>query len=121
MSPTAYLVLSVLLFTIGAAWMSDYGDPDNFYGAYYGSNASDDINWNPPEVQRLLEQGRAAVGQAAKARVYAQLHELTYKANYRLPVVHSQPLSAARSYLKGWVPSPLGSEAFNTITITGKR
>ncbi|MBB5232860.1 ABC transporter substrate-binding protein [Deinococcus budaensis] len=107
------------MYMIG--WTGDYGDPDNFYGAYYGSNASDDINWNPPEVQRLLEQGRAAVGQTAKARVYAQLHELTYKANYRLPVVHSQPLSAARSYLKGWVPSPLGSEAFNTITITGKR
>lgn len=107
------------MYMIG--WTGDYGDPDNFYGAYYGSNASDDINWNPPELQRLLEQGRAAVGQAAKARVYAQLHELTYKANYRLPIVHSQPLSAARAYLKGWIPSPLGSEAFNTITITGKR
>jgi len=107
------------MYMIG--WTGDYGDPDNFYGAYYGPEASDDINWNPPEVQRLLEQGRAAVGQAAKARVYSQLHEITYKAAYRVPVVHSQPLSAARAYLKGWTPSPLGSEAFNTISVVGKR
>ncbi|CAM3550212.1 ABC transporter substrate-binding protein [Deinococcus saxicola] len=107
------------MYMIG--WTGDYGDPDNFYGAYYGANGSSDINWNPPEVQKLLEQGRAATTQAAKAKVYAQLHELTYNAAYRVPIAHSQPLAAARSYVKGWVPSPLGSEAFNTITIPGKK
>ncbi|MPY65703.1 ABC transporter substrate-binding protein [Deinococcus sp. SDU3-2] len=107
------------MYMIG--WTGDYGDPDNFYGAYYGPTASDDINWNPAELQRLLEQGRAAVGRTAKARVYGQLHEITYKANYRLPMVHSQPLAAARTYVRGWVPSPLGSEAFNNISLVGKR
>ena len=107
------------MYMIG--WIGDYGDPDNFYGAYYGENASKDINWNPPEIQKLLEQGRAATTQAAKAKVYAQIHELTYNAGYRLPIAHSQPLAAARSYVKGWVPSPLGIEAFNTIDISGKK
>ncbi|GAA5532623.1 ABC transporter substrate-binding protein [Deinococcus aluminii] len=107
------------MYMIG--WTGDYGDPDNFYGAYYGPNASDDINWNPAELQRLLEQGRAAVGQADKAKAYSQIHEITYKANYRIPVVHSQPLAAARTYVKGWVPSPLGSEAFNNISVAGKK
>ncbi|MEF2280003.1 ABC transporter substrate-binding protein [Deinococcus sp. YIM 134068] len=107
------------MYMIG--WTGDYGDPDNFYSAYYGANASDDINWNPPQLQRLLEQGRAAVSQADKAKVYGQIHEITYNANYRIPVVHSQPLAASRSYVKGWIPSPLGSEAFNTISVTGKR
>ncbi|ACO45908.1 ABC transporter substrate-binding protein [Deinococcus deserti] len=107
------------MYMIG--WTGDYGDPDNFYGAYYGPNGSSDINWNPPEVQALLERGRAAVGKAEKAKVYAQLHELTYKAAYRIPMVHSNPLAAARSYVKGWIPSPLGSEAFNTISVDGKK
>ena len=107
------------MYMIG--WIGDYGDPDNFYGAYYGENASKDINWNPPEIQKLLEQGRAATTQAAKAKVYSQIHELTYNAGYRLPIAHSQPLAAARSYVKGWVPSPLGIEAFNTIDISGKK
>lgn len=107
------------MYMIG--WTGDYGDPDNFYGAYYGSNASDDINWNPANVEALLQQGRAAATQEAKAKVYAQLHEITYNAAYRVPMVHSNPLAAARSYVKGWTPSPLGSEPFNTITVTGKK
>lgn len=107
------------MYMIG--WTGDYGDPDNFYGAYYGANASDDINWNPANVEMLLQQGRAAATQEAKAKVYSQLHEITYNAAYRVPMVHSNPLAAARSYVKGWVPSPLGSEPFNTITVTGKK
>ncbi|MFW8626132.1 ABC transporter substrate-binding protein [Deinococcus sp. ME38] len=107
------------MYMIG--WTGDYGDPDNFYGAYYGANASDDINWNPANVETLLQQGRAAATQEAKAKVYSQLHEITYNAAYRIPMVHSNPLAAARSYVKGWAPSPLGSEPFNTITVTGKK
>ncbi len=107
------------MYMIG--WTGDYGDPDNFYGAYYGANASDDINYNPAALQNLLEQGRAALTQADKAKVYSQLHELTYKAAFRIPMVHSQPLAASRSYVKNWVPSPLGSEAFNRIILVGKK
>ncbi|MFC3862682.1 ABC transporter substrate-binding protein [Deinococcus antarcticus] len=107
------------MYMIG--WTGDYGDPDNFYGAYYGPNGSSDIGWNSITVQNLLEQGRAANTKAAKARVYAQLHEFTYNATYRIPVVHSSPLGAQRTYVKGWVPSPLGSEAFNDVSLVGKK
>jgi peptide/nickel transport system substrate-binding protein len=107
------------MYMIG--WTGDYGDPDNFYGAYYGPNASDDINWAPADLVTLLEKGRAATSQADKAKIYAQVHEITYNAAYRVPVVHSFPLAAARTYVKGWVPSPLGSEAFNTISLIGKK
>lgn len=108
------------MYMIG--WTGDYGDPDNFYAAYYGgTEATKDSGWNPPEVDRLLAQGVAATSQADKAKAYAKLHELTYNAAVRVPVVHSQPLAAARSYVKGWIPSPLGSEAFNKITVIGKK
>ncbi|AIZ45189.1 peptide ABC transporter substrate-binding protein [Deinococcus radiopugnans] len=105
------------MYIIG--WIGDYGDPDNFYSVY--SPSASDINWNPPELQRLLEQGRKAIGRSDKARIYAQVQELTYKANYRIPLVHSQPLAAARNYVKGWIPSPLGSEAFNNVSVADKR
>ena len=58
---------------------------------------------------------------AERKAAYSQIHELTYNAAYRIPIVHSQPLAAARSYVKGWVPSPLGSEPFNTISLVGKK
>ncbi|AFZ65908.1 ABC transporter substrate-binding protein [Deinococcus peraridilitoris] len=108
------------MYMIG--WTGDYGDPDNFYSAYYGSeSATLDSGYKPAELEKLLDQGRAAVGQEAKAKIYAQVHDMTYNAAVRIPVVHSQPLAAARSYVKGWTPSPLGSESFNTISVEGKR
>ena len=107
------------MYMIG--WTGDYGDPDNFYAAYYGPNAADDINYTSPELNTLLDQGRAAVSQADKAKIYAQIHDITFKANHRIPIVHSQPLAAKRTYVQGWIPSPLGSEAFNNISITGKK
>ena len=107
------------MYMIG--WTGDYGHPDNFYSAYYGPSASRDIGYNSIQIQNLLEQGRAASTEAARKAAYAKLHEVTYAANFRIPIVHSQPLAAARSYVKGWIPSPLGSEAFNTISLVGKR
>lgn len=101
-------------------WGGDYGDPDNFYGSQYGPNSSNDINWNTDELSDLLDKGRAAATKEAKAKVYAQIHEIVYNAGYRIPLVHSQALGAARSYVKGWVPSPLG-EIYNTISLVGKK
>jgi peptide/nickel transport system substrate-binding protein len=107
------------MYMIG--WSGDYGDPDNFYGAYYGQNGSSDINFNPPQLQSLLEQGRAALTKEAKAKVYAQIHKLTYEAAYRIPMIHSQPLGAARTYVKNWIPSPLGTQPWNNISLVGKK
>ena len=69
----------------------------------------------------MLVKGKGAIGQKAKADIYSKIHEITYSANVRIPMVHSRPLAAARSYVKGWVTSPLGSETFNTISIAGKK
>ena len=106
------------MYMIG--WTGDYGDPDNFYSAFYGPGGSDDINWNPPELNALLEKGRAAVTQAEKAKIYAQIHEMTYKANYRIPIVHSQPLGGARTYVKGWIANPLGTGALNGVSVPAR-
>lgn len=107
------------MYMIG--WTGDYGHPDNFYSAYYGPNASRDIGYNSIQIQNLLEKGRAATTEAARRAAYSQLHEVTYNAKFRIPIAHSQPLAAARTYVKGWIPSPLGSESFNTISLVGKR
>ena len=103
-------------------WSGDYGDPDNFYSAFYGDGGSDDSGYNPGQIQSLLVQGRGAVGQAAKAKVYAQLHELTYAANVRLPIVHGVAPAAARTYVKNWITGPLGVlENVNLIRLEGKK
>ncbi|ASN79831.1 ABC transporter substrate-binding protein [Deinococcus ficus] len=101
--------------------IGDYGDPDYFYGALYNPTSTNDIGWNAPEVGTLLEQARAGLTREARAQAYARVHELTYAAGYRLPIVHSQSVAAARTYVKGWVLSPFSSEPYNTVSLVGKK
>ncbi len=106
------------MFQIGL--IGDYGDPDYFYGALYNPTSTIDIGWDAPQVGQLLEQARAGLTREDRARAYAQVHELTYAAGYRIPLVHSQSVAAARSYVKGWVLSPLSSEPYNQVSV-GKK
>ena len=99
--------------------IGDYGDPDYFYGGLFNSTA--DVGWNSAELDNLLEQGRSGTTREARAKAYAQVHELAYEASYRIPFVHSEAIAAARSYVKGWVLSPFSSEPYNTVSLVGKK
>ncbi|WP_027481261.1 ABC transporter substrate-binding protein [Deinococcus pimensis] len=103
-------------------WSGDYGDPDNFYSAFYGSGGSSDTGYDPAEIDTLVRQGRAAKTREAKAKVYARLHELTYAANVRIPVVHGVAPAAARPWVQRWVTGPLGVlENVNLIRLGPKK
>jgi peptide/nickel transport system substrate-binding protein len=98
-------------------WTGDYGDPDNFYYAHFGPGSTADIgNWKNDQVFKLLDQGRATGDKAERAKIYKQVDEILYQEAVRLPIVHSQPLLAKRKNVSGWIPSPLGSEAFEEVT-----
>ncbi|NET56358.1 MAG: ABC transporter substrate-binding protein [Symploca sp. SIO2E6] len=97
-------------------WTGDYGDPDNFYYAHFGPGATSDLGeWQNEEVIQLLAQGRATGNQEERAKIYAQVDEIIHQEAVRLPIVHSQPLLAKRKNVAGWLPSPLGSEPFDTV------
>ncbi|PZV05185.1 MAG: ABC transporter substrate-binding protein [Leptolyngbya sp.] len=98
-------------------WTADYGDPDSFYFPHYGPGATTDIgDWKNATVFQLLNQGRAIQTQADRAKVYAQVDKILHQEVLRLPIVHSQPLVAQRKAIAGWIPSPLGSEPFESIS-----
>ncbi|MBE9130067.1 ABC transporter substrate-binding protein [Coleofasciculus sp. LEGE 07092] len=98
-------------------WTGDYGDPDNFYYAHFGSGATEDLGgWKNEDILKLLEQGRATNDKAERTKIYAQVDEILYNEAVRLPIVHSQPLLAKRQTVKNWTPSPLGSETFDMVS-----
>ncbi|WP_017719940.1 ABC transporter substrate-binding protein [Kamptonema formosum] len=97
-------------------WTGDYGDPDNFYYPHFGPGSTQDLGgWKNDRLLKLLDSGRATGDSAARAKIYAEVDEILHREVVRLPVVHSQPLLAKRKNLAGWVPSPLGSESFETV------
>ena len=97
-------------------WTGDYGDPDNFYYPHFGPTGTSDLgNWKDERLLQLLEQGRQIQNQQERAKIYSQVDEIIYKAILRIPIVHSQPLLGKRTNIKGWQPSPLDSESFETV------
>lgn len=97
-------------------WTGDYGDPDNFYYPHVGPGSTQDLGgWKNDRLLKLLDSGRATGDSAARAKIYAEVDEILHREVVRLPVVHSQPLLAKRKNISGWVPSPLGSESFETV------
>lgn len=101
------------MYMIG--WTPGNGSPFDFYSAYYGTDVSTDSHYTPAELDKLLLQAQGATTRAKQAQVYSQIHKLTYDAAVRIPIVHSRPLAARLPTLKGWVPSPLGTESFASV------
>ncbi|MCA1993742.1 MAG: ABC transporter substrate-binding protein [Coleofasciculus sp. S288] len=98
-------------------WTGDYGDPDNFYYAHFGPGATQDLgNWKNEQLFQLLERGRSSRDKAERQKIYAQVDEILHREALRIPIVHSQPLLAKRKTVKGWTPSPLGSEPLDNVT-----
>ncbi|UBV44512.1 ABC transporter substrate-binding protein (plasmid) [Deinococcus taeanensis] len=107
------------MYMIG--WTGPYASPYNFYNVYYGEEAAADSNYGNPKLFQLLRTAVATSSRTAQAKAYAQVHEISYDANVRIPIVHSRPLAAARTYVKGWVPSPSVITPFEDITINEKK
>ncbi|MFB9991096.1 ABC transporter substrate-binding protein [Deinococcus oregonensis] len=107
------------MYMIG--WTGPYASPYNFYGSYYGESASLDSGYNNKRLDDLMVAAAAAKTRADSAKAYAEIHQITYDANVRLPIVHSQPLGAARNYVKGWAPGPSLLTPFEDITIKDKK
>jgi peptide/nickel transport system substrate-binding protein len=98
-------------------WTGDYGDPDNFLYYHFGANSTADLgNWKNDRLFQLLNQARATSDQATRGKLYSQVDAILHREVLRLPIVHSQPLLAKRKTIDGWVPSPLGSEPFDSIS-----
>lgn len=98
-------------------WTGDYGDPDNFYYALFGKGATTDLgNWKNEQLFQLLDRGRATEDKAERIKIYQQVDEILSKEVVRIPIVHSKPLLAKRKTVKGWTPSPLGTEQFGEVT-----
>jgi peptide/nickel transport system substrate-binding protein len=98
-------------------WIGDYSDPDSFYYPHFSPNATVDIgNWKNEQLFKLLDQARTLENQTERIKLYQQIDEILYKEAVRLPIVHSKPLLAKRKVVKGWTPSPLGTEQLGEVT-----
>ena len=102
-------------------WTGPYASPYTFYNTHYGLEAEADIKYKSPRLDALMLKAAASSSRAEQAKVYAELHKITYGLNLRFPIVHSRPLAATRTYVKGWEPGPSVLTPFEDITLDGKK
>jgi len=106
------------LYMLG--WTGDNGDPDNFLFALLDMTTVGSNNrsfYASEELHKLLAPAQSEPDQKKRSDLYKQAQELIKADAPWIPLVHSQPLLAAKKGLKGFVPSPTGSEPYMNITI----
>ncbi|MFB5763333.1 ABC transporter substrate-binding protein [Paenibacillus medicaginis] len=99
-------------------WTGDNGDPDNFIYTLLdkdtipGNNRSFYVN---EELHKVLVGAQQETDQDKRAALYEQAQEIIKKDAPWIPLVHTTPLMAARADLKGYTPSPTGTEPYASI------
>lgn len=104
-------------------WSGDNGDPDNFLYVYL-----DKDNADPPaatnismykneQVHELLVKARTTPDQNIRAELYKEVQQIARDDAPIVPLVHSTPLLAAATYVKGFIPHPTTVDRFTNVYI----
>jgi len=100
------------MYIIG--WTGDFGDPDNFIGTFFQKKAPD-WGFSKPDLFKKLDAAEAETDQNKRAEMYKQINAEIMQFLPGLPYVHTQPALAFKPSVKGFVPSPVNNEDFNTV------
>lgn len=96
-------------------WTGDNGDPDNFLytlldkDAIPGNNRAFYVN---EDLHVPLTDAQKETDQDKRAELYKQAQVIIKEDAPWIPLVHTTPILAGKANLKGFVPSPLGSESY---------
>lgn len=101
-------------------WTGDNGDPDNFLYTLLDKDTIGSNNYSfyaNEELHTILTRAQSESDQAKRAADYKKAQEIIKADAPWIPLVHSTPLLAAKKGLKGFTPSPTGSETYANITL----
>lgn len=103
-------------------WTGDYGDPDNFIGTFFKSEAGSlQFGLDEPELRAMLEAAAEETDEDARRALYEEANELVMEILPGLPYVHTSPALAFKAGVSGFVPGPLGpgnQESFATVSLS---
>jgi len=99
-------------------WTGDFGDPDNFVGTFFQAK-SPQFGFTNKEIFDLLDRGEAEADQAKRTEIYKEANDKIMAFLPGLPYAHTEPALAFKATVKGFVPSPVTNEDFNTVSIAG--
>jgi peptide/nickel transport system substrate-binding protein len=99
-------------------WTNDTPDPDEFAGAgldYKAGQNSLHTGFKNNQVSNLVNQGRATLNTAKRARIYAEIQRLE---NYWMPFIYVDNvprLYASTTAVQGFQPNSQGNYGFDSV------
>jgi len=107
------------LYQLG--WTGDNGDPDNFIGYFFTSAdvplAREGFYQNEA-VASLLKKARSLTDPAERDALYKEAEALVAEGADRIFIAHGDVPLAFSSRIIGYIPSPMGDEAFEYVTVS---
>jgi peptide/nickel transport system substrate-binding protein len=100
-------------------WTGDFGDPDNFLGTFF-QNYNPQFGFHNNAIFNILNRAEAQKSFAKRVALYKQANIMIMKYLPGVPYAHSQPALGFEKIVHGYVPSPVGTDPFLTVSVGGQ-
>lgn len=98
-------------------WTGDYNDTDNFVGVFFGK-PSNEWGFNNPTLFNELTAARGLPTREEQTPAYEKINEDIMKFAPGVPIASPVPSLAFGEGVKGYEPSPVQDEVWNTVTVS---
>ncbi|PPK96038.1 peptide/nickel transport system substrate-binding protein [Kineococcus xinjiangensis] len=97
-------------------WTGDYNDPDNFVGVFFGK-PSNEWGFNDPALFEALEDARGLPTVDEQVPAYESINKQIMTMLPGVPLASPVPSLAFAEGVKGYQPSPVQDEVWNSVTV----
>lgn len=102
-----------------AGWIVDYPDPENILDLKFHSGSTlNDINYQNPEADRLLDQARTERDAEKRLALYQQAEKLVVTDVAWIPLYFAQAHEVINPRVQGWVDPPIILPRLRFVSLT---
>src|SRR5918911_225393 len=99
-------------------WTGDFGDPDNFVGVFF-KTYSPQFGFHNKAIFNILTKAAAEPALKKRIALYQKANIMIMKFLPAVPYAHSTPALAFQKKVKGYTPSPVGTDPFSPVFFGG--
>jgi peptide/nickel transport system substrate-binding protein len=99
-------------------WTGDFGDPDNFLGTFF-QTYSPQFGFQNRAIFNILAKAEREKSLKKRIALYKQANITIMKYLPAVPYAHSRPALGFRKSVRGYVPSPVGTDPFEPVFFAG--
>ena len=100
-------------------WTGDFGDPDNFVGTFFQSY-SPQWGFRNKAIFNILTKAEQETNYKKRIALYQQANVMIMKFLPGVPYAHSTPALGFQRKVRGYTPSPVGTDPFDPVFFGGQ-